>query len=93
MNLGASYTYNKDNIEGGLYTMDKQQVQVDPLLFKNFKQRNLGNYFNAKWVMERKIKGLSAVRGGLEYNHNNDNIRYTAFDGQVFNFMVKDRIT
>ncbi|MFN9493558.1 MAG: carboxypeptidase-like regulatory domain-containing protein [Sphingobacteriales bacterium] len=93
MNLGASYTYNKDNIEGGLYTMDKQQVQVDPLLFKNFKQRNLGNYFNAKWVMERKIKGLSAVRGGLEYNHNNDDIRYTAFDGQVFNFLVKDRIT
>ncbi|MFY8045001.1 MAG: carboxypeptidase-like regulatory domain-containing protein, partial [Chitinophagaceae bacterium] len=83
MNLGASYTYNKDNIEGGLYTMDKQQVQVDPLLFKNFKQRNLGNYFNAKWVMERKIRGLSAVRGGLEYNHNNDDIRYTAFDGQV----------
>jgi hypothetical protein len=93
MNLGASYTYNKDNIEGGLYTMDKQQVQVDPLLFKNFKQRNLGNYFNAKWVMERKIRGLSAVRGGLEYNHNNDDIRYTAFDGQVFNFLVKDRIT
>ncbi|TAG99511.1 MAG: TonB-dependent receptor [Sphingobacteriales bacterium] len=93
MNLGASYTYNKDNVEGGLYAMDKQQVQVDPLFFKNFKQRNIGNYFNAKWVMERKIKGLSAVRGGLEYNHNNDDIRYTAFDGQVFNFLVKDRIT
>jgi vitamin B12 transporter len=93
MNLGASYTYNKDNIEAGLYTMEKQQVQVDPLLFKNFKQRNQGNYFNAKWVMERKIRGLSAVRGGLEYNHNNDDIRYTAFDGQVFNFLVKDRIT
>lgn len=93
MNLGASYTYNKDDIQGGLYNMNKQQVQVEPLFFKNFRQRNLGNYFNAKWVMERKIKGLSAVRGGLEYNHNNDDIRYTAFDGQVFTFLVKDRIT
>lgn len=93
LNLGASYTYNQDKIESGLYNQQKQQVQIDPLLFKNFTQKNQGNYFNAKMVLERKIRGLSAIRGGLEYNHNNDDILYTAYNNQPFHFVVKEKIT
>jgi vitamin B12 transporter len=90
---GMSYTSNKDNIRGGLYNDEKQQVEVSPLQYKNFTQINQGNYFNGKIVLERKIKGLSAFRIGSEYNHNNDSISYTAFNSQQLRFMVKERIT
>ena len=42
------------------------------LEFKKFDIDTKGNYFNAKAVLEKKLKGLSAIRFGTEYNYSND---------------------
>jgi len=90
---GISYTDNRDDIRGGLYDSSKQTVLIQPLQFRNFTQLNRGRYFNAKTVLERKIRGLSAFRFGAEYNHNNDHIDFTSYNGSRFETDVKERMT
>jgi vitamin B12 transporter len=90
---GVSYTDNRDDIRGGLYDSLKRQVQLQPLQFRNFTQLNRGRYFNAKAVLERKIRGLSAFRFGTEYNHTDDHIDLTAYNGSRFMIDVKERMT
>jgi len=84
MNIGFSYTNNNDNIRGGLKDQNKKDVLLTGLEFKNFGIKTKGNYFNAKAVLERKLKGLSAVRFGSEFNYSNDKLTYTAYDGQQY---------
>jgi len=80
ISLGVSYTYNTDDIdtyntddiEGGMQNTNKNDVLLSGLEFKKFKVDNRGNYFNGKLVLEKKLKGLSALRFGSEYNFSND---------------------
>jgi hypothetical protein len=84
INVGGSYTNNKDDINGAMQDQDKNDVVLNGLEFKNFKIDTKGDYFNAKLVMEKRLKGLSALRFGAEYNYSHDNLDYTSYDGQVF---------
>ncbi len=84
LNTGISYTNNKDDIDGSLQDANKQDVQLTGLEFKDFSVDTKGNYFNAKAVLERKLKGLSAVRFGGEFNYTNDKVTYTAYNGQQY---------
>lgn len=90
--MGVSYTNNNDDINSALQDTDKQNVTLNGMEFKNFSLNNRGNYFNAKTVLEKKMKGLSAVRFGAEYNYTNDKVKYTAFDGQVYPSGLKEHI-
>ncbi|MCU0380683.1 MAG: TonB-dependent receptor [Chitinophagaceae bacterium] len=92
MHAGISYTYNKDKIRSGLYTMDKEPVVVDGLAFRNFYQERLGNYANAKLVLERRLAGLTMIRVGGEYNYSDDRSDYTTWNGIVFPFQAKEHI-
>ncbi|MBC7873218.1 MAG: TonB-dependent receptor [Ferruginibacter sp.] len=84
INTGISFTNNKDDISSAMQTQAKQDVILGNLEFKKFHIDTKGNYFNAKAVLEKKLKGLSAVRFGTEYNYTNDKSIYTAFDGQQY---------
>jgi outer membrane receptor for ferrienterochelin and colicin len=72
--------------------MNNEDVVLDSLEFKNFNVDTKGNYFNAKLVMEKKLKGLSAIRFGTEYNYSNDELIYTAYNDQQFPSNLKEHI-
>ena len=77
INTGLSYSNNKDDINSGMQNQGKQDVTLANLEFKKFGIDTKGNYFNAKVVLEKKLKGLSAVRFGTEYNNTTDKSVFT----------------
>lgn len=93
MQLGVSYTYNLDNIKSNMQDADKDDVVLGTLEGKNFKIKSIGNYFNTRMVFERRLRGLSAVRFGAEYNGANEEFNYRSYNNQVFEGSIKDRIT
>ncbi|MGB3154751.1 MAG: TonB-dependent receptor, partial [Chitinophagaceae bacterium] len=84
LNTGISFSNNKDDISSNMQNQNKQDVVLGNLEFKKFHIDTKGNYFNAKMVLEKKLKGLSALRFGTEYNSSNDKLLYTAFDDQQY---------
>jgi hypothetical protein len=92
LNAGVSYTNNKDHIDGGMEDMNKTAVVLTGLEFKKFHIDTRGNYFNAKVVLEKKLKGLNALRFGSEYNYSNDKLVYTAYNGQLYPSGVEEHI-
>ncbi len=89
---GLSYSNNKDDINSGMQNQGKQDVTLTNLEFKKFGIDTKGNYFNAKLVLEKKLKGLSAVRFGTEYNSTNDKSIYTDYNGQKYHDTIKGHI-
>jgi len=92
INIGTSYTNNNDDINGGMQDLNNNDVVLSGLEFKQFKVNTKGNYFNAKLILEKKFKGLSAFRFGTEYNYSNDNLVYTTYNDQQFPNTVKEHI-
>ncbi|MGB3008320.1 MAG: carboxypeptidase-like regulatory domain-containing protein [Chitinophagaceae bacterium] len=90
--LGASYTNNKDDINSGMQDNNKKDVQLSNLEGKTFNLDLKGNYFNAKAILEKKFKSLSAIRFGTEYNYSNDKSVYTAYNGQKYPGGLKEHL-
>ncbi|HLG38653.1 MAG TPA: TonB-dependent receptor, partial [Chitinophagaceae bacterium] len=90
VNAGVSYTNNKDDISGSMQDNNKNDVVLSGLELKKFGVDTKGNYFNAKLVFERKLKGLSALRFGTEYNYANDKLVYTTYDDQSYPGSLKE---
>ena len=84
INTGASYATNKDNINGDLQTATNGKGVVPNFEYKNFALKTFGKYVNAKVVIDRRLRGLSALRFGAEYNYSNDKADYTLYDGSKF---------
>lgn len=82
INIGTSYTNNRDNMDSHIENGDNSKVTIGGLEYKNFKLATNGNYFNAKLVLEHRLKGLSALRFGSEYNYTNDHSDFTLYNGQ-----------
>ncbi len=92
VNLGVSYTNNKDDINSAMQDMNKNDVVLGGLEGKNFGLDLQGNYFNAKAVFEKKMKGLSAFRFGSEYNYTNDKSVYTDYNNNKYPGGLKEHI-
>lgn len=92
LNMGVSYTNNKDEISSSMQDNNKNEVLLGGLEFKKFNVDAKGNYFNAKFVLEKRLKGLSALRFGSEYNYSNDKTVYTDFNGNTYPGSVKEHI-
>lgn len=95
INVGTSYSTNKDNITMELQDADnrKQEIDNDPLYaYKNFNLINKGQYINAKVVFERKLKSLSAIRFGGENNNSNENVTYNQYDGATYPQQIKENV-
>lgn len=91
--LGFSYTNNQDNIESGMQDAGKRDVQLTGLEAKNFGFDLGGNYVNGKGVLEKKWKGLNALRIGGEYNYSKDRSVYTAYNGQDYPGSFKETVS
>lgn len=89
---GFSFSFNKDEIRSALENAQHQEVLVSGLEFKKFGLDNKAAFVNGKLVLERKLKGLSAIRFGGEYNYSKEESTYKAFDNQQYPFDVKERL-
>jgi hypothetical protein len=89
---GLSYTLNKDDIHSGMRDGNKKDVLLTGLEFKTFNLDLNANYFNAKLVLERRFKGMSALRFGGEYNYSNEKSVFTLYSGQPFSDRLKENI-
>jgi len=90
MNIGLSYTDNQDDIKSGMKDANKNEVVLPGLEFKTFDLDLDANYFNAKLVLERRLKGISAIRFGGEYNYSDEKSLFTLYNGQEFPGRVKE---
>lgn len=89
---GVSYSINKDDIHSELKDASGAKVSLAGMEFKEFTVKNRSQYFNAKMVLDHKLKGLSALRFGTEYNYSNDESDYTAYNGSNFKSTVKEHL-
>lgn len=89
---GLSYSNNRDDIEGELQGADNKEAEVSGLEYKNFEVELHGNYFNAKAVLEKRLKGLSALRFGGEYNYSRDESDYTLYNGAKFPGVLEEHL-
>jgi hypothetical protein len=92
MYAGISYTLNQDDIISGMQDANKNDVVLDGLKFKTFNLDLDANYFNAKFILERRLKGISAIRFGSEYNNSDEKSIYTIYNGQKFSDRLKENI-
>ena len=92
INTGVSYSNNTDDINSNMQNQNKEDVVLGNLEFKKFGIDTKGGYFNAKAVLEKKLKGLSAIRFGTEYNYGNDKSVYTTYNGQLYLDTLKGHI-
>jgi hypothetical protein len=87
-----SYTYNQDDIRSGVQNVNKQDVIISGLEFKTFNLLLNQNFYSGKLVLEKKFKGISAIRFGGEYNYNNTQSGYTLYNGTKFSGDLKENI-
>jgi hypothetical protein len=71
---------------------NKSDVLLTGLEFKKFDLHLDDNYFNAKLVLERRIKGISAIRFGSEYNYSKEKSLYTIFNGQQYGGTLEQNV-
>jgi hypothetical protein len=92
MNVGLSYALNQDDIKSGMKDANKNEVILSGLEFKTFNVDADANYYNAKLVLERRLKGISAIRFGGEYNYIDEKSIFTIYNGQQFSARLKENI-
>src|SRR5690606_14550752 len=59
---------------------------------KNFHLKNKGDYANAKFVAEKKLPGLSALRFGSEYNYSRDQTNFVDYNDVKNHLNIKESI-
>ncbi|HEU5164289.1 MAG TPA: TonB-dependent receptor [Chitinophagaceae bacterium] len=92
MYAGISYTFNQDDIKAGMKDANKNEVILSGLEFKTFNLDLTSNYFNGKLILERRLKGISMLRFGGEYNYGDEKSDYTIYNGQTFPGRLKQNI-
>jgi hypothetical protein len=95
MTSGFSYSTNKDDISNEFQDGNNQkQIITNPILlaFKNFGVVTHGSYVNAKVVIEKRLKGLSAVRFGSEYNYSKEKSDFTLYNGIKAAEIIKENL-
>jgi len=92
MNAGISYTLNQDDIKASMQDGNKNDVILSGLEFKTFNLSLDADYFNAKLVLERRLKGISAIRFGSEYNYSDERSVYTPYNSQHFESRLKTNV-
>lgn len=94
-NVGASFSTNSDDISNetqDAYNRTLYSFTDSSYYFKNFKLNNRATYAQGRFVLEKKLKGLSAIRFGSDYFYSKEESEYTLFDGQRFNQAVTDHL-
>ncbi|HLY71760.1 MAG TPA: TonB-dependent receptor [Puia sp.] len=81
MNLGLSYSTNKDNILQQVQDANNQPKQFPDstywMLYKNFTLVHRQDLSQGKVVFEKKLGGISSIRFGSEYWYSYDNSNFS----------------
>ena len=93
---GFSYSTNKDDISNEFQNENNQkQIINNPsslFSYKNFGVITHGKYANAKVVIEKRVKGLNAIRFGSEYNYSNERSDFTLYNGNKSEEHIKENL-
>ncbi|MEJ7588702.1 MAG: hypothetical protein WKI04_14170 [Ferruginibacter sp.] len=95
INTGISFSTNKDDITNEVQDAGNRKVTISTPVFysfKNFSLLNLARYAQARVVLEKKIRGLTAVRFGGDYFYINEKTTYTLHNGSSFDEKVVDHL-
>jgi hypothetical protein len=95
INTGISFSTNKDDISNEMQDANDNKVLITTpafYAFKNFDLVNKGTYAQARLVLEKKLKGLTALRFGADYFYSNEKSTYTLYNGTSFDEKVKDNL-
>ena len=71
---------------------NEKDVLLAGLEGKNFHIDTKGDYLNAKLVIENRLKGLSSIRFGTEYNFSKDRLLYSDYNGNVYPGSLRENI-
>ncbi len=82
MNLGFSYSTNKDNITQEIQNQNNAKVTtgISYIDDKNFVLDNKQDLTQVRAVFEKRLKGISAIRFGSEYWYGNTKAKYNTFN-------------
>ncbi len=95
INVGASYSNNKDDIENELQNANNvKQTITTPFFyaFKNFTLNTKGSFLQNRIVLDKKLSGLSAIRFGTELSSSNEKSVYTLYNGTKFSETIKENM-
>lgn len=95
INTGISFSTNKDDIINEVQDADnRKKLITNPSFYayKNFTLNNRAKYGQARFVMEKKLKGISAVRFGSDYFYSDEKSTYTLYDSTKFSQEIKDNL-
>lgn len=93
---GFSFSTNRDDIANELQNADEEkQIITTPVFyaFKNFDLKTRSTYAQMRMVIEKKLRGISAVRFGGDHFYSDEKSAYTLFDGTRFDEKVKDNLS
>jgi outer membrane receptor for ferrienterochelin and colicin len=78
MNLGASYSTNRDDIEQQLQDHNNVPLELPQYWaqYKNFTMHNVQDLSQLRAVFEKRIAGISTIRFGSEYWYSVNNNKY-----------------
>ena len=96
INSGISYSTNKDKIKTELQNSENVKLDLtNDSLFstKNADILNKGRYAQARLVLEKRFKGLNAIRFGTDHFYSREEYSYTGFSGFKFTGTVKENLT
>ena len=96
INSGISYSTNKDKIKTELQNSENVKLDLtNDSLFstKNADILNKGRYAQARLVLEKRFKGLNAIRFGADHFYSREEYSYTGFSGFKFTGTVKENLT
>ncbi len=95
INTGISFSTNKDDISNEVEDANNQkQTITSPAFFayKNFTLNNRAAYAQARLVLEKRMKGLNAIRFGSDYFYSNEKATYTLYNGTAFSESIQDHL-
>ncbi|MBP6430618.1 MAG: TonB-dependent receptor [Ferruginibacter sp.] len=95
ISTGISLGTNKDDIQNELQnTNNQKEIITTPQFyaFKNFDVINQSQFAQARLVLEKKLKGISALRFGTDYFYSKEKTTFTLYTGQKFTETVTDNL-
>ncbi len=96
INTSISFSTNRDKIKTELQNENniKQEIVNDPLFSgKNADILSKAQYAQARFVLEKKLKGLNAVRFGADHFYSEEQTDFTSFNGAKFSGTLKENLT
>ena len=94
-NSGVSFSTNKDEITNETQDQNNQKLVITTpayYAYKNFNLTSESRYAQGRFVLEKRLKGLSALRIGSDYFYSNEKSSYTLYDGTKFTQTIEDHL-